>query len=277
LATQILTLSENTVRRRGMVAEHGVAFLVQTSESTILFDTGQGHALTHNARHLGVDLRSIQSVVLSHGHFDHTGGLHHLLESIGSRPVLAHPDALAQKYSVRKGEVRSIGMPQPRDVLERSGATFCLHKEPLVVAPGITATGFVPRVTDFEHVGAHFQTGTEGELRQDTILDDQSVIVETAGGPVVILGCAHAGLINTLLYATKLTGSNHFCAVIGGTHLVDADEERMRRTLEALASFDIEQIAPCHCTGFKGQVALSQAFGKQYVENNVGSRFEFGD
>ena len=249
---------------------------METKEGTVLFDTGQGQVLIPNAAAMEVDLGRVDRIVLSHGHFDHTGGLRPVLDRIGTREVLAHPEALVSKYSVRKGNVREIGMPESRQILERAGASFCLNEEPTEVIPGITLTGRIPRVTDFEKVSSRFQAGSEGNLQQDMLWDDQALIVETEEGPVVVLGCAHAGLINTLLYAKELIGGRCFAGVIGGTHLVDADPVRLERTVDFLKQFDIGRIAPCHCTGFRGQVALWKAFGERFVLNTAGNRLEFG-
>lgn len=273
----ILTLVENTAQGKGILAEHGASFLVETREGTVLFDTGQGQVLIPNAAVMEVDLERVDRIVLSHGHFDHTGGLRQVLNRIGPREVLAHPEALVPKYSVHEGNVRAIGMPESRQILEQEGASFCLNEDPVEVIPGITLTGRIPRVTDFEQVSSRFRTGPEENLQQDMLWDDQALIVETEEGPVVVLGCTHAGLINTLLYAEELIGGSCFAGVIGGTHLVDADPVRLERTVDALRPFDIGRIAPCHCTGFRGQVALWQSLGERFVLNRAGDRLVFGE
>jgi 7,8-dihydropterin-6-yl-methyl-4-(beta-D-ribofuranosyl)aminobenzene 5'-phosphate synthase len=275
MPTTILTLVENTVRRAKLLAEHGLSFLIQTQKETVLFDTGQGKTVLANADSLKVDINTVDRIVLSHGHFDHTGGLRHVLKRIGPRDVLAHPDALLPKYSVLKGEVREIGIPDSRKALEKAGARFVLSTGPVEVAPGVTATGCVPRVTPFEVVGERFQARSNGDWAQDDIWDDQALIVQTSKGPVVVLGCAHAGLINTLLYASELVGGKRFAAVVGGTHLVDADKRRIQLTLEALEQFEIARFAPCHCTGFDGQVALLGGFRDRFALNETGVRIRF--
>jgi 7,8-dihydropterin-6-yl-methyl-4-(beta-D-ribofuranosyl)aminobenzene 5'-phosphate synthase len=272
----ICTLVENTAQGRGILAEHGLSLLVESGEGIVLFDTGQGMVLDSNAAAMEIGLERVERIVLSHGHFDHTGGLRQVLDRIGPREVLAHPEALVPKYSVHEGNVREIGMPESRQILEQKGASFCLNEAPAEVVPGITATGRIPRVTDFEQVSSRFRTGPEDNLIQDMLWDDQALIVETGEGPVVVLGCAHAGLINTLLYAAELVGSKRFAGVIGGTHLVDAEPVRLQRTVDALRPFDIGRIAPCHCTGFRGQVTLWEAFGERFILNAAGERLEFG-
>ena len=277
METTIRALVENTAQRRGVIGEHGVAFLVETAAGTVLFDTGQGRALLPNATELDVELGEVERIVLSHGHFDHTGGLRQLLDRIGPREVFAHPDALTPKYSVRGGKVQSIGIPETRGALERAGARLHLHEGPAEIIPGVRTTGRIPRETGFEEVSTRFQVRLGAELTQDEMRDDQALVVDTEDGPVVVLGCAHAGLINTLICAEKLTGQPRFAAVIGGTHLVDADPSRLQRTIEALGRFEIGRMAPCHCTGFRGQVALWEAFGDRFVLNTCGDVLVFGD
>lgn len=273
MAARITALVENTANRVGLVAEHGLACLVEVGERSVLWDTGQGMALLPNADAMEVDLGAVDAIALSHGHFDHTGGLRDLLARIGGREVWAHPDALQAKYAVRAGEEeRAIGLPQPWAELEAAGARFRPCEGPVAPIPGVTASGPVPRVTDFEPVSARFQVKEHGGFVPDLLLDDQFLLVESENGPTVVLGCAHSGLINTLLYASELAGTRHFAAVAGGTHLVDADEARIARTVAELAQFDIDCLAACHCTGFKGQVALWQAFGTRFRVMTAGEK-----
>lgn len=273
-ATTILVLVENTVRRTDLIAEHGLSFLIQNRDGTVLFDTGQGAALLPNAERLKLDLSSVDRIVLSHGHHDHTGGLKAVLEHIGPREVLAHPDALQPKLAATRDEVRTIGMPD-RASLERAGARFDLSDAPREVVPGVTATGTVPRNTDFEVVPDRFQRFDGDRRVHDEIWDDQALVVETGEGPVVVLGCAHAGLINTLDYVSELTGERRFAAVVGGTHLVEADEAAVRNTMEALQGFSIGRLAPCHCTGFAGQATMWQHFGESFAVTGTGDRLEW--
>jgi 7,8-dihydropterin-6-yl-methyl-4-(beta-D-ribofuranosyl)aminobenzene 5'-phosphate synthase len=273
----ITALVENTAQGEGILAEHGLSFLIETPAARVLFDTGQGMALLPNVEKLNADLSSTDAIVLSHGHFDHTGGLMRALEKTGSVPVVAHPDALGKKLSVRKGRRRSIGIPFGREALEAAGADLRLDEGPQEVAEGVTATGAVPRVTDFERVAEVFQVPDAEGLRHDTIPDDQSLVVDTPEGPALVLGCAHAGLINTLIHAADLAGTKRFAAVIGGTHLVDADEARLDRTASELSGFEIGRLGACHCTGFRGQVALYQALGERFLHVRAGDRLAFGE
>ena len=273
----ILTLVENTVQKLGLIAEHGLSFLIAVPGGDILFDTGQGFALIANASRMEIDLRRISAIVLSHGHRDHTGALAQVLAVTGGRPVFAHPSAFFRKYSKKTGELRSIGVPETREVLERGGMQLRTCMKPMEVVHGIMATGPIPRVTDFEPIPTHFLTDAldGSSLVHDVLEDDQALILDQGDNPpIVILGCGHSGIVNTLLYAAELAGTKSFSLVIGGTHLIDADETRLEETLDSLRQFKIMRIAPCHCTGPRGQVALWQRYGAAFLSNTTGDRLE---
>jgi 7,8-dihydropterin-6-yl-methyl-4-(beta-D-ribofuranosyl)aminobenzene 5'-phosphate synthase len=279
MAIRIRTLVEDTVEKPDLIGEHGLSVLISAPRGDILFDTGQGNALLRNAVRMGVDWKRVTSIVLSHGHYDHTGGLTGVLAETGTRPVFAHPSAFALKYSKKTGELRSIGVPANRETLESAGMQLRICMAPVKVAPGVLATGPIPRVTEFEQVPPHFLTASaeKSDLVPDGLEDDQALILGPRSAPVVVLGCAHSGIVNTLLYASELTGTKRFSLVVGGTHLIDADEVRVQKTMEALRQFEIMKIAPCHCTGLRGQFALWEKFGAAFQTNHTGDRIECAD
>jgi 7,8-dihydropterin-6-yl-methyl-4-(beta-D-ribofuranosyl)aminobenzene 5'-phosphate synthase len=268
----LTVLVENTAGGRGLLGEHGVAFHLEADGQRILFDTGQGMALAHNAERLGVDLRALDAVVLSHGHYDHTGGLPGLLE-LGARPALyLHPDALGPKYNAG---LQDIGAPlTERAVLQAKSERMVPCIEPTEVVPGVWATGEIPRCTPFEDTGRTFYRDNEGTLT-DTLLDDQALVVETHGGLVVLLGCGHSGVINTLKHVHRVSGGVPLRALFGGLHLLNADMERIQATADALARYDIGLLGPNHCTGQRALSVLWSRFPDRVVECKAGSRFHF--
>ena len=273
---EIISLVDNTVTTRGLIAEHGLAFLVRIGERTILFDTGAGDAVVQNMLSLGLNPRKIAAIALSHGHYDHTSGLKKICEITGPLSVYAHPDVFTAKYRLREGEeAKYIGIPWSRAELETSGAIFHLSRQPVEVTEGVILTGEVRRRQTFEALSREFRLLAGGEYLQDSLWDDQSLVITTREGPLVLLGCAHSGLISTLEHVLELTGASRIFAVIGGTHLRDAGPERLQETIKALPRFDLQYLVACHCTGFRASVSLYQALGDRFIYNEVGRVFRF--
>lgn len=270
----ITVLVENTTERRGLLAEHGLAVLVEARGRRILFDTGAGRALLPNAEALGVNLDSVSAVVLSHGHYDHTGGLKAFLEAHGPVDVYAHPDVFRERYSVKAGEeMRSVGILWKRRQLERWGARFNLKRTTVMLGPGLFLTGAIPRLTEYEKNSEEFKTRSGSSWEEDIIPDDQALVIHSSRGLIVLLGCAHAGLINTLRHVRLITGVTKIHAVFGGTHLKGANIERVNRTIEALDELGVDLIAAGHCTGFEACAALYRELGKRFHCMPVGTVF----
>jgi 7,8-dihydropterin-6-yl-methyl-4-(beta-D-ribofuranosyl)aminobenzene 5'-phosphate synthase len=270
---KITTLSENTVGRGDFLGEWGLSILVETNGLSLLLDTGQSISASHNADLLGVDLSRISQIVLSHGHYDHTGGLPHLLRKMRKEiEIIAHPDIWADKYSSRQGEQRRyIGIPYQRHELENLGANFKLSVEPMEISTSITTTGEIPMVTEFESVEPYLLVKGDKGFQPDELLDDQALIITTVAGLVVILGCAHRGIINTLYHAQRLTGVKKVHTVLGGCHLVDASSERIQLTIAALKDMRVEKLGVSHCTGLPAACIMAREFGNGFVFNNAGT------
>ena len=270
---RITTLSENTAGRDNLLAEWGLSILIETDGAKVLLDTGQSISAVNNTDKLGVDLDKIDKIVLSHGHYDHTGGLRPLLGRMGREvDVIGHPDIWGAKYRRRQGQAdRYIGIPYQREELESLGARFNLSAEPLKLADNIMTTGEIPMVTGFEDAGTNLFVKENNGWRPDEFPDDQALIIKTGPGLVVILGCAHRGIVNTLYHAQKLTGMERVYAVFGGSHLIGTTEERVWATVAALKDLNVQKLGLCHCTGMPAAVILAQEFGDKFIFNNAGS------
>jgi len=269
---QITTLSENTANY-GFLAEWGLSILVEVNETRILMDTGLSFSAVHNAQLMGIDLSTIDCIVLSHGHADHTGGLREVLKIRGEVEVIAHPDIWAAKHVQRnKEEVQYNGIPFLREELESRGARFKLVREPAHITEHIMTTGEIPMFSGYEEIENNLFIKEAGMFHPDPLADDIALIIDTDFGLVVILGCAHRGIINTLRHAQNLTGKELVYAAIGGTHLFRASEERLEKTIADLREMGIQRLGVSHCSGFRASARLAQEFEDIFFMNNAGTR-----
>jgi 7,8-dihydropterin-6-yl-methyl-4-(beta-D-ribofuranosyl)aminobenzene 5'-phosphate synthase len=223
---------------------------------------------------MGIDLATIDRIVLSHGHADHTGGLREVLRRGGEVEVIAHPDIWAPKYVRRDGETEEqyIGIPFVRGELESLGAHFNLVREPVRITDRIITTGEIPMLSGYEEIENNLFVKEADVLQPDRLADDLALVIDTDFGLVVILGCAHRGIINTLRHAQRLTGKELVYAVIGGTHLFLASDERIEQTIAALKEIGIQRLGVSHCTGFHASARLAQEFEGIFFLNNAGTR-----
>lgn len=277
MTVRLTILCENSVGLPfGVVGEHGFACFVETSEGNYLFDTGQGFGIVQNALVLGRDLRSVQAVMISHGHYDHTGGLPAVLKLRGKVPVYGHPDMFTERIIEFQGKRRDIGIPFRRGYLESLGAEFRLEKTLTEVGPGVRLTGEIPRKTAFEKGDANMTAllPDGGTVSPDPILDDLSMVVDTDKGMILVLGCAHAGLVNILEYVMEKTGKDRIHAVIGGTHLGFSSDAQFEETLKALDRYKIEKLGVSHCTGLAKASMLHARLGDRFFFGCVGAVLE---
>jgi 7,8-dihydropterin-6-yl-methyl-4-(beta-D-ribofuranosyl)aminobenzene 5'-phosphate synthase len=253
---------------------------VETGNTNILLDTGQSISVNHNAKALNIDLNKVDKIVLSHGHFDHTGGLENVLRKMKkSVEIIAHPDTLTAKFEGKlKYKKKSIGLPFQAAELEALGAKFKLSKKPVKITPDIMTTGEVPMLMDFEQiVPDHFFVKDNSRWHADEFKDDLALIINTKPGLIVILGCAHRGMINTLYHAQKLTGRKEIRLVIGGCHLINTSMARVYLTIAALKELDVQKVGVSHCTGQEASAIMAQELGDRFFYNNACTRIDVTD
>ena len=274
MAVRITTLSENTAGSFNLLAEWGLSILVEADGGKILVDTGLSFSAAYNAVALGINLSRIDKILLSHGHVDHTGGLLHILNMVkGKVEVIAHPDIWASKYAKSpRGAQAYIGVPFLREAAETLGASFNLTREPVWISDNIVTSGEIPMITEYEKIDPVLCVKKNGEFKPDPLWDDQALFIKSEKGLIIILGCAHRGVINTIRHAQKLTGVEPVYAIVGGTHLVNASAQRLDSTIAALLSAGIQRLGVSHCTGLPVSAILARTFGQAFFFNNAGTR-----
>ncbi len=264
------------------LGQHGISILL-TAESKagvcrVLVDVAQDpDALLENMRRMGIDPACLDALVLTHCHYDHTRGTARVVKAVGKSdfPVVAHPD-LFRPHFVTDPALRPIGMAPADDAdqIRAAGGRLLLSRDPLPLAPGLAVTGEVPRQTDFETVGMDLWTLADGRLQADPMADDISVIARVSGrNPVVVTGCSHAGIVNISRHAMALTGGTGIHGIIGGLHLLDADDGRIEKTAAGLAELNPDWIRAGHCTGFRAQAAFHVRFQSRFAPMFTGMTF----
>ena len=286
-ALKISTLCENSVADSYFLGEWGFsAFIEIGNQYSLLFDTGMGRAILPNAEALGIDLSSIEGIVLSHGHDDHTGGLRPVLKRIHyyepekKIKIICHPDAAKPKYVRRspQEDYYYAGIPYNLKELEKYGAIFTYSKEPTWLTKNIVSSGEIPMTNDVEEVTEICYLKDNGHFYSDPVMDDQALFIITNLGLVVILGCAHRGTINTIEHARKVTGVKEIYMVIGGTHLTGASIKRLDFTISRMKEIGIKKIGVSHCTGLRSAAYFCNQLDKTtFFYNNAGTVISFRD
>lgn len=267
------------------MAEHGFSMLVRVSDGSkvhnILFDTGgSSNGVVVNARRMGIDLSKIECIVLSHGHYDHFAGLPAVVKAVGKNglPVIVHEDMFKTRGVANPdGTIRSY----PRFPSEKkiAPARYIEAKQPSLIADGlILVTGEIPRKTSFEKGFPRHRALMGGVWQPDPwIWDDRALVIHVKRkGLIILSGCAHAGIVNTTLYARQLTGVETVHAVLGGFHLAgEVSEPRINQTVHELEKMNPKLLAPSHCTGWRGIYAIANSMPKAFVWNSVGNLYVF--
>jgi len=274
---------EGKIQADTLLAEHGLSLLITVYQGeekhTILLDTGYTKVgVLHNIKQLGVNVEDIEAIVISHGHMDHTGCLHGILDQMpGRTPVVLHPGAFVYPRftATPDGDKRLWPQTLVKEDLEQKNVDLIESSAPTLIADDMVAvTGEVARTTPFEKGMPNALVEVGGKIEKDPIADDQALVINLAGkGLVVISGCAHAGIVNTALYAQKITGIKDIYAVLGGFHLTGPFFEKIHdATIQGLKEMAPEVVMPMHCTGRKAIGRFQKEFPSSFVLNSVGSK-----
>ncbi len=260
----------------GFVAEHGFSLWIEADQRTILFDTGNKDALSANLQKLGLDLSALSDLVLSHGHYDHAGGVETVLTIRRDIQVYLHQAAMQPRYVRENGGSRPVRMPtgsmQALWELEDDSIHWLTH--PLKITDRIGLSGPIPRYTAYEDSGGSFYYDPEGE-RPDPIEDDNALWLNSRDGLVICVGCSHAGIINTIEAVMAVSGESRVHTVIGGLHLLHASPGRLEETARRLEQLDIKRVVACHCTGDEAFTFLQQQLSCELTRGYAGLSLSF--
>lgn len=280
---RISVIAENTVMPKSrFLGQNGVSYLLEARRESgtriIVVDVGQNHyALMHNMKILGINPSDIDMIVMTHCHYDHTAGIAALLSEIGRQnvPVVGHPDSFRLSFRTEPSlEHKGMTLEDQPDNIVANGGRLFLTRDPIQLMPGLTTTGEVPRLTDFEHPGHTRYTIRDGRIEVDMMEDDVSVVANVRDcGIVIVTGCSHAGIVNIAKHAMNMFAGQPLYGIIGGFHLIDVGNVRIQRTVEELVRLNPHLVSAGHCTGFEAQVALLNGLGDRFVQLTCGLEF----
>ncbi len=260
---KLTIIIDNYVRSSGLKAEHGWSIMIENGNEKILFDTGASGLVLNNMRYLGFEPRTIDKIFISHGHYDHTGGLYDVTKEAGKRiEIIAHEKIFEKKYKVSKGlKKKYIGIPFSKEKYIENGAEFRFDRGSTRISKNIYSLGEIEKTVKFEKPEINMIKKKNGIYINDSLIDDTGIIIETPRGKVLITGCAHRGIINMIKQAQRLSGKDSFFAVIGGFHLFNKDKRYMGKVISELRKIKIDRIIPSHCTGYNGYFEIKNEFG----------------
>jgi len=252
-----------------------LSFWIDSGERVVLFDSGQsGSVLIHNLIELGLHSKVVVALSLSHAHYDHSGGLESIIADNPGLPLYANPDLLRPRFSLQDGDYVDIGMPFNRRQLTQL-TDLRLSAEPLEVIPGLWTSGEITERNEQEGRSPHHFVPADDGWQPDPYLDDMSMVIEAKEGLILVCGCCHAGLLNTMAHVRRVF-HRPITIVMGGSHLVSADDDYLQHVIDVLR----EDYPPIrfylnHCTGERAIIALSNAFGELVQPFPVGSQLVF--
>lgn len=279
-SVKVVTLADNLVYDKRLLGQWGFSAFIEVVDHNrdvhhIVFDTGsKRQALLFNIKALKIDMSSLEFVILSHGHYDHTSTTVELVKkSQKDIKVMVHPLTFLPRFRIRKKRREYFGIPKgEREVdIKEAGGQIIETTEPKEITPGVITSGEIERTNPFEKITWREIAIVKGKQVRDKVPEDQALFINIKKhGLLAVVGCAHAGIINTLDHALKMTGTKKLYGFIGGTHLIRPKDDRLNETIKRLKDYDLKLMAPSHCTGYKSMTKLSQAFPDAFVFNFAG-------
>lgn len=269
-------LTDNRTNKRGFFAEHGLSIYIEYEKVNILFDTGQSDVYFRNAAQMDMDLNKTDCVVLSHGHYDHCGGLIYFPKTDRFPKVYVHESAFAKRYALNadgKG-CREVGIPWSLDDYSFVKNNIVFTRKNLQIAPGVNLCGEIPSTVAFEGVPEGFYTGDNVDKSVDMMKDEQMLIFDTGKGLCIFLGCSHPGVVNCLNYAIKQFPGKKIDTLVAGMHLNSVSPLRLQMTMQAMLDLNIPRIIPLHCTGIFAICEMKRFLGDRCLPLCAGDFLE---
>ena len=271
---KIQILTDNRAKKRGILAEHGLSLFIEHKNAKVLFDTGQSFVFLENAGKMGTALEETDCIVLSHGHYDHAGGLVHLLKAGICPKTYIHPGAFAKRYAGKNADAREVGIPWEAQELDCLGKSIIVSDKSRTLHEGVHLLTEVPSITEFEGIPEGFFIEKDSRRLQDMIRDEQMLVCETDMGLTVFLGCSHPGVINCLKRVQNRFPEKPVHALVGGMHLENASPLCLRMTMQHLQDMDIQKVVPLHCTGLQAICEMKRFLGGRCLLLCAGDAFE---
>lgn len=270
---KICVLSENLTYQRGLVCEHGLSVLIEEDGKRWLFDTGQTGIFVKNACAMGISLEPLDGIILSHGHYDHCGGIETLMKQLKDPvPVYVRRRAFEAKFADKKGpEKEDIGIPWKE---ESCGSLVPVEEKKKKLSQGIWLIGDVPYTPGLEGPSPGMFVLSSGQFEEDRMSDEQMLVFETPKGLSVFAGCSHPGIINCLHYVREQFPGKKIFSLLAGMHLMHADQKKISWTLAQIKEYGVEVLMPVHCTGMNAIVQIQQQYPGQFRKVHCGSVIE---
>ncbi|UCF85380.1 MAG: MBL fold metallo-hydrolase [Desulfobacteraceae bacterium] len=279
MKTIVTILCDNYVGKSGLIGEHGFCVMIERGNEKYLWDTSPGMSSPHNLKALGKNLKGLNGIVLSHGNYDHTGGLKWAVQESDGLKIVAHSAVFSQHMALNRKDPSEaphyVGCSYSRQELEELGAAFHFVKHTKEIYSGIRFLAEIDRIAAQLPTDPYLVIPKGNKFVSDPMEDDASLLLEIDGSPILLLGCAHAGVLNILDHVKHKMGIHKLSAVLGGTHLMFSDTDNIQTFMDRLEEFSVDMIGVSHCTGFKAAGELAHHFGNRFVLGSAGSVLTF--